>query len=206
MVVTGATRHTEKGTATRERIVRAAVELIDANGADRMSLDDVAERSSASKGQLYHYFSGRDELVRAAVSAKADDVLDLQHGLMDELDDRASIERWFDCLVELQVDGDSRGGCPLASLTGALAERDEAARAILVDAFDRWERVLADGLASMQVRGDLGAHANTRTLATSVMALVQGGLVLTQARRDPLQLRQALDAALVLLDAAASPT
>jgi len=40
------------------------------------------------------------------------------------------------------------------------------------------------------------------TLATATMVSIQGGLLLTQVRRDPKQLRIALDAARVVLRAA----
>lgn len=193
--------HTDRGAATRRRIVDAAVAEIDASGVDGMSLDQVLSTARASKGQLYHYFDSRTDLVRSAVAARADAVLEVQATMMERLDDWATIERWFDCLVQLQVDGDARGGCPLASLTAALAERDDEARKLLESAFDRWELVLAGGLASMVERGELATGSDPATLATAAMASVQGGLVLCQARRDPSQLRVALDAALVHLRA-----
>ena len=56
----------------------------------------------------------------------------------------------------------------------------------------------------MQDRGRLSAHADPASLATSTMALLQGGLLLTQVRRDPGQLRTALAAARVLLRSAAA--
>lgn len=179
--------------------MRAATDAIAERGVDAMSLDDVMKIAGASKGQLYHYFSDRDDLVRAAVAATGETVLGLQSEMMASLEDWEAIERWFDCLVELQVTLDARGGCPLASLTGALADRDEESRRLLIDSFDAWEARLAAGLASMQASGALADDCDTVRLATSTMASVQGGLVLTQVRRDPAQLRTALDAALAHL-------
>jgi hypothetical protein len=56
----------------------------------------------------------------------------------------------------------------------------------------------------MQARGRLSATADPASLATATMALLQGGLLLTQVRRDPKQLRTALAAARVLLRSAAA--
>ena len=187
---------TPQGIATRERIVQAATNAIAEHGVGSMSLDHVMTSAGASKGQLYHYFADRDDLVRAAVAATGTSVLEVQAEMMADLDDFGAIERWFDCLVDLQVTLDSRGGCPLASLTGALADRDEESRRLLIDSFDAWEARLASGLASMRSTGVLRTDCDTECLATSTMASVQGGLVLTQVRRDPTQLRIALDAAL----------
>ncbi len=195
---------TAKGQSTRARIVQAAAELVAEKGAADMSLDDVCERASASRSQLYHYFEDRDDLVRAVIDATTEAVLLAQDGLLDHLDTWSGIDRWFRALVALQQEREARGGCPIGSLVGHLAERDAGARESLANGFERWEAYLREGLERMQQRGRLSPRADPTALATSTMALVQGGLLLTQARRDPRQLRTALDAARVLLRTAAT--
>ena len=54
----------------------------------------------------------------------------------------------------------------------------------------------------MREQGKLAPRANPAKLATVTMAALQGGLLLTQVRRDPEQLRIALDGARTLLHAA----
>src|SRR5438876_844749 len=60
---------------------------------------------------------------------------------------------------------------------------------------DRWEAHLRDGLTRMRTSGKLRKDADPAALATATMASIQGGLLLTQVRRDPHQLRIALNAA-----------
>ncbi len=186
---------TDRGRATRERILQAAAELVAERGAAGMSLDDVRARTGASRSQLYHYFEDRDELVRTVVDVTTNAVLDLQGDLLDDLDSWAGIDRWFDALVQLQVDRQARGGCPIGSLVGQLAERDPGARAAIAAGLERWEGYLRDGLARMKALGKLRHDADPATLATATMASLQGGLLLTQVHRDARQLRIALDAA-----------
>jgi hypothetical protein len=142
--------------------------------------------------------------MRAVVGATTDSVLLAQDGLLDHLDTWAGIDRWFRALVNLQEEREARGGCPIGSLVGQLAERDPLARAGLADGFERWEAHLRAGLERMQARGRLSGNADPTSLATATMALLQGGLLLTQVRRDPRQLRTALAAARVLLRSAAA--
>jgi TetR/AcrR family transcriptional regulator, transcriptional repressor for nem operon len=78
---------------------------------------------------------------------------------------------------------------------GQLAETDELARQALAAGFDRWEEPLRRDLERMRSRGKLLRNADPVRFATSTLASIQGGLVLTQTRRDPQQLRVALDAA-----------
>jgi TetR/AcrR family transcriptional regulator, transcriptional repressor for nem operon len=186
---------TARGRATRRRIVATASELIGERGMAATSLDDVIARAGASKSQLYHYFDDRAALLRAVVSHNTDDVLAAQSPHLDSLDSWKAIRAWFDSLVQLQVDRRGRGGCPIGSLVGELAEIDEQARLALDGSFARWERHLADGLRSMQARGKLDRKADPDELATATMAAIQGGLLLTQIRRDPGQLTIAVDAA-----------
>jgi TetR/AcrR family transcriptional regulator, transcriptional repressor for nem operon len=189
------TPRTARGRATRARIVAAAAALIRERGVAETSLDDVIERAGASKSQLYLYFEDRAALLREVVAQNADLVLAAQEPHLGSLDSWKAIRAWLDSLVQLQADAGARGGCPIGSLVGQLAETDEQARQLLADGFTRWEDPLRRGLYSMQKRGKLDRGADPGRLATATLAAIQGGLVLTQTRRDPDQLAIAVDAA-----------
>lgn len=195
-----------RGRETRERIVRATAELVAERGVAGTSLDDVRTRAHASKGQLYHYFSDRDDLMRAVARTASDDVLGGQAELFAQLDTIDGLRAWTDALVTLQQTRRAKGGCPIGSLAGQLAERDEGARLALADGLDRWESAIREGLEQMAARGELRLDADPGALAQRTLAAVQGGLLLTQIRRDPNQLRSALDGALdAILAARALP-
>ena len=185
---------TTKGRATRGRIVDTAAELVFEHGVAATTLDDVRAAAGVSKGQLYHYFADKEDLIHAVIDRTIQQVLDAQPELAD-LSSWAAIAAWFDGLVALQVARNGVGGCPIGGLAGELAETDEAARLALAGGFDRWEGPLREGLEKMRSSGKLRRSADPRRLATATLATIQGGLVLTQTRRDPQQLRIALDAA-----------
>lgn len=48
-------------------ILTATAELVGERGYDGVSLDDVADRLDVTKGSLYHYFQGKEQLVSAAI-------------------------------------------------------------------------------------------------------------------------------------------
>jgi TetR/AcrR family transcriptional regulator, transcriptional repressor for nem operon len=54
----------------------------------------------------------------------------------------------------------------------------------------------------MAARGELRPEADPGLLAQRTLAAVQGGLLLTQIRRDPSQLRSAVDGAIDAIRAA----
>ena len=195
----GALPSTDRGRLTRQRIVAAATEVVAEKGALGASLDEVGARAPASRSQLYHYFDDKNDLLRAVAEATNDTVLDGQRDLFDHLDTWDGLVRWADALVALQQERGGQGGCPIANLLGQLGERDDAIRAVLASGFDRWETAIRAGLAAMVESGELRPDADAEWLAASTLASLQGGLVLSQARRDPLALRRALDGALALI-------
>jgi len=190
---------TERGRQTRQRIVAAATTVVSEKGVAGASLDEVGTRASASRSQLYHYFTDKDELLRAVAEATNDFVLDGQRPLFERLGTWSGLTEWADALVEIQVQLRGRGGCPIANLVSQLGERDDDIRAELASGFDRWEAEIRAGLAHMVETGELLPDTDVAWLASSTMASVQGGLMLTQAHRDPRVLRQALDGALALI-------
>jgi AcrR family transcriptional regulator len=190
---------TEQGRRTRQRIVAAAADVVAEKGALGASLDEVGARATASRSQLYHYFDDKADLLRAVAEVTNDTVLDGQRTLFAELGTWAGLQRWADALVEFQEQRGGRGGCPIANLVSQLGERDDGTRAVLASGLDQWEAHIRAGLAAMVASGDLRPETDVDWLATSTLASLQGGLILTQARRDPHVLRQALDGALALI-------
>ena len=189
-------RLTRKGLATRARIVEAAAELMFRHGVAGTSTEDVLAAARVSNSQLYHYFSDKNALVRAVIEHQADQIIDGQRPLLDELDSLAAFKQWRDMLVGLQRQRHCEGGCPLGSLSSELAETNEPARTALAAGFDRWEAPIRDGLRRMRDRGELQDDTDVDRLALGTLAALQGGLLLTQAKRDAGPLEAALDLAI----------
>ena len=192
---------TARGIATRRRIVDAATAVVAGNGASGASLDEIGERAAASRSQLYHYFQDKADLLRAVAEATNSAVLDGQRELFAELGSWDGLSRWADTLVALQEQHGARGGCPIANLVAQAGERDDDLRVVLASGYDRWEASIRDGLSAMVDKGELRPDTDVGWLATCTLASLQGGLALTQARRDPTALRRALDGALALIAA-----
>jgi AcrR family transcriptional regulator len=189
---------TERGRRSRERIVDAADAAVAACGVGGASLDQILAAAGASKSQLYHYFDGKDDLVRAVIAARLDQTIGCQLELLARLDSFAAIRRWFDDVI---AENERTGfpGCTIGTLASELADRDETTRADLVACFDALEGYLAAGLEKLRARGELRARADPKRLASAVFASLQGGLLLAKTRKDVQPLRDALDAAYVYL-------
>jgi len=187
---------TARGAATRDRIVSAAADLMYRQGVERTSLDDVIEVSGTGKSQLYHYFKDKNELVEQVVRFQAKAVLDWQVPFFAGLNTMRGFERWRDAIVANSRSLRGAYGCQLGSLSSELADYSELARKEAESGFMKWESQLRAGLMRMQESGELAAEADPALLATGLLAALQGGYLLSQARRDAENLRIALDMAL----------
>jgi AcrR family transcriptional regulator len=64
----------ERAAATRERLVRAARELVIERGYDDVATEDVLRRAGVSRGGLYHHFASKQELLAAVLTAVEQDL------------------------------------------------------------------------------------------------------------------------------------
>lgn len=194
--VTDAPRLTRKGQATRDRIVAAAAGLMFERGVAGTSTDDVRLAAGVSTSQIYHYFGDKKALVRAVIAHQTQAVLDAQQPQLSQLDSLDALHAWRDAIIELQRGNDCRGGCPIGSLGSELAEIDPVARADVAAGMERWEAAIRAGLRAMHDRGDLRSDTDPDQLALATLTALQGGLLLTQIRRDTVALEAGLDAML----------
>jgi TetR/AcrR family transcriptional repressor of nem operon len=190
---------TAKGQATRDRIVRAAADLMFRHGVAGTSTPAVRDAAGVSSSQIYHYFADKDALTRAVIAHQTQTIVSSQTALLSRLDSLPALRAWRDVVVQAERDLDCRGGCPLGSLSSELADRSAPAREALADGFARWAGAIRGGLQHMIDCGVLRAEADPDRLALAMLAALQGGLLLAQAQRTTAALEAGLDAVIELI-------
>jgi AcrR family transcriptional regulator len=195
-------RLTPKGQRTRARIIDAAARLIYERGVAGTTLEDVRAAADVSGSQLYHYFADKEDLVQAVISRQADDIV-ANHEQAD-LATTEGLRAWRDMVIAAARSGDARGGCPLGSLGSQLAETDPDARALIAAGFGRWSAAIAAGLRTLHAAGPQPAGIDADDLAVTLLATLQGGLLLAQVQRDTRPLETAIDTILALASASQS--
>lgn len=196
----GLQRLTRKGQATRDRIVEAAAGLMFRQGVAGTTTEQVQVAAGVSASQIFHYFGDKRALVQAVIAYQAEAVLTAQQPLLAKLDSMEALRAWADLYVSVEEQLKYEGGCPLGSLGSQLAETDAAARQDVERGLARWEEAIRDGLRAMYARGDLRRSADPDALALALLAALQGGLLMTQIRRDPAPLRTVLDVVLAHIE------
>jgi AcrR family transcriptional regulator len=184
---------TAKGRATRERIVAAASELMLQRGVARTTIEDIQDAAAISTSQMYHYFADKNDLVTAVIDFQTDQVLGVQHLGLDRIESIEDLHRWRDMMVNIVGGLGGAGGCPLGSMANELSECDPVARARLARSFAQWENMIHDGLVTITARGELPEGTDVNRIALAFLAGIQGGLLLSQVRRETAPLEAAVD-------------
>ena len=120
------------------------------------------------------------------------------------LDSFDAWHRWADRVVARQTHRKFQGGCDFGSPAGQLAESTPATRALLAEGYERWLDRFRTGLRSMRDNGVLREDADPDVLAHTILAAMQGGVLLTQTLRRPEPLRDSLTTALATLESYAA--
>ena len=194
---TGEETLTDRGQATRDRIVTAAAQLVVKRGVTAVSMRDVRAAANVSGSQLSHYFGDKQSLIRAVIAHQADDVI-RKHQMpeLGELDSFDALDLWAQLNIASLEAQHCQGGCSYGSLAGELVECDPSLRGDLAAGFERWEQLFRHGLTLMRERGDLRPDADPDRLTYAIMAALQGGMLLGQTARDTAPLRAALSSVL----------
>jgi TetR/AcrR family transcriptional regulator, transcriptional repressor for nem operon len=161
----------------RERLVASAGDLLHRQGVSATALAEVAAAADVPLGNVYYYFKTKDDLVRAVIDARTDEVRAMLDAIQTRRTPSARLKALAHQWVEMR-DLVARYGCPFGVLAAELDRRDdgldeEAAKPI--DLILDW--------AEDQFR-QMGRR-DARDLAIALFAGVQGAALLANALRDP---------------------
>lgn len=191
-----ARRLTSRGAATKARIIEAASQLMFEKGVASTTLADVRTASATSKSQLYQHFADKDALVRDVIKFRVESLLAQQQRRLERVDSIRGLEIWRDELVERNALRAGAYGCPLGSMANELADHDEATRRKLATHFDQWQQMLMNAIERLKALGVLRSDAESRALASGLLAALQGGYLLAKTTRDVNLMRVAIDMAI----------
>jgi TetR/AcrR family transcriptional repressor of nem operon len=187
---------TSRGAATRDRIVRAAAELMHVQGVAATTIDEVLASSATSKSQFYQHFDDKADLVYEVITVRADEVLSWQRLRLEKVDSFRGLYQWRDAIVQRCALRRGLWGCELGSLAAELSDSDDRARVSLAAHFAEWRAILTGALERMRDSGALVAGIDASALATGLLAAVEGGYLLSQTAHDPRLMQTALNTAI----------
>ncbi|MDX2605403.1 TetR/AcrR family transcriptional regulator [Streptomyces caniscabiei] len=170
----------QEGTPSRERIVAGAADLISRRGLNAASIRNLAKHAKAPLGSTYHYFpEGKGQLATEAVRY-ADAAIARRLGKALDAGPVAGVRAFLALWRGVVLDSEFRAGCPVLAVSVEEPPADEIPSALIAaaEAFDGWERLLADALRDHGVDPERASG-----LAALVVASVEGAIAMCRAKR-----------------------
>lgn len=179
---------TTRAEDTRTRILETALDLFHRGSFMGTSLNHVVEQAGITKGALFHYFKGKNELGYAVIDECINQHIEETWvaPLATSTDPLSDIEAIVDRLKSMMEEEPEivEFGCPLNNLSQEMSTQDEGFRLRLKGLYHRWETALEKafraGIDAGNVRSDIDAAA----VATTLVALLEGCIGMIKVNRD----------------------
>lgn len=197
--------HTRKGQATREKLIEAAYGLAIRKGFDRTSIGEILETAGVKKGNFFHHFPDKESLGLAVLERDRAQMLGMIEGSLQESHPLKSIGRFFRLALQKHTAAGFVGGCLWGNTALEMSDSNPAFATYVADVFAAWtaktESVIRAGQKSGEIRRDIPAAS----LARSVIAAVEGGIMQSRLSKKTTEMKSCLAAMLRML-APANPS
>ncbi len=202
---------TSKGELTRQRIVELAAPLFNQRGFEGCSMHDIMEATGLRKGGLYRHFSSKEELAAEAFRYALAQVTSARTDDRSRAAEKSRADSPVDRLrriIQLFVETPSPipGGCPILNAAIDADDGNEHLRGLAMKALREWrrslERIVEEGVAAAELRPGV----NPRAMANTIIATLEGALMISRLERSRAPLNDARAALSQLLENAAAPS
>ncbi len=172
---------------TRDLIIEQADELFYQQGFDHTSFSHIAKVVNISRGNFYHHFKTKDEILNAVIEYR----LSKTQKMLDEWEQEgATPEARIRCFIQILIRNMAKitlYGCPVGSLTTELAKLDHLALDKASEVFTLFRAWLGRQFS------DLGFGDQSDDLAMHVLARSQGVATLASAFKDEAFIHQEVE-------------
>jgi len=174
----------ETSNDTRDRIVEAARQLFFQQGYSATGIAQILKHSQARSGSLYHFFPSKEDLLAAVLQRYR---AMLEPRVLAPAFDRVTdpIERVFAVLDGYRRLLDATGfqlGCPIGNMALEVSNTHPKIRPLVVDNFEAWRTAIRALIEDAS--GRLPPDLDSASLATHVLATMEGAVMLTRAYRS----------------------
>lgn len=173
---------------TRDRLMTATAELFRRQGYNGTSLKQVTEAAGAPIGSLYHFFpGGKDDLAEAVIGSSGQAYQELFELIADAAPSMVTaVTDFFDAAAVVLEETGYLDACPIGTVALEVASTNDRLRAATHVVFEGWVGAVASRLVAVGLAAD-----QARELATTLVAAVEGGFMLSRAAQSPEPMRTA---------------
>jgi AcrR family transcriptional regulator len=174
-------RTSNRGSATKERIFDATAALFQQQGFHATSIADIATETGTTTSSLYWHFRDKEDLAVAVIryAASRYQVEVIETALDTSTSPVRAVGNLFTAVAEHLADSDYAEGSPISTVALEVAATNDSLREVTAEAYEGWIGAMAERLQEAGV-----TRAGARKVATAVVTLLEGALILGRAARS----------------------
>ena len=183
----------QRAIATREKLIKAATELIRQRGYAATSVDDLCEASGVTKGAFFHHFKSKDDLAEAALAAWdcRGAAMEARAPFQELTSPQERVLGYMNFFLSIFDNPNLIRSCLAGTTVQEVADTNprlrDAANQCFVNAEKRFQHLLDTACRTAPKPVD------TASLAQLWIATMQGSLILSKASQDGSIIRRNLE-------------
>jgi len=175
------TEKNDQSVDARQKILRAAGDLMIEKGIKETSLKDIAKKAEMSAGTLYYYYAAKEDIICDIADGNLKQITDGLLNWIDRIDSGTSREQILKTVFEKILAAETRGKLHLYLVSDAITA-NSALKQKITERYEDWRRTLAFGLNKV-LKNDAGTDDS---LAYLILATIDGLIIQSMFRDEPI--------------------
>lgn len=173
-----------KGQETRSHILKESRRIFTLQGFQNTSISDIIAATGVKKGNLYYHFPSKEELgLEVLIDARDEFFTILENSLTGE---RAVAKILHSCnsIMALMQQTNFVGGCLFGNTALEMTESSPRFGKIIREVFTHWINCIEQELRLAADSENLTNILSPETMATAIVAILEGGIMLSRVYQD----------------------
>lgn len=184
----------------RERVIQVALGLFYAEGFHAVGTNQICSEAKVNKSTLYHLFPSKIDIVLAALEVYASDIT-RKFTLIakSKITAKQKLEQIFETPFHANQDLKEKfgnvKGCFVGNIALELAGKEERVRTYLAHVFHSWAEAIEPIVEELAI----AKTVDTQKVSRSVIAYLQGAILLSKTHNDPQAIQEFAKSAYALV-------
>lgn len=175
-----------KAERTRQFIIETTASLFNTKGYEGTSLSDLTTATGLTKGSIYGNFENKEEVALAAFDhnlSKVWGIIQQRIGQAVTYHDKLMV--YAQVYHSYSGAAFPKGGCPILNTAIEADDTNPLLKERAARAIQRWKKNISDLIQAGITAGEFRAGADSGQTALSLIALIEGGIMIAKVTNQP---------------------
>jgi TetR/AcrR family transcriptional regulator, transcriptional repressor for nem operon len=185
--------------SSRERVIQTALHLFYTEGFHSVGTNQICSEAKVNKSTLYHLFPSKVDMILAALEVYANEVnRKFMQISRSKVPAKQKLEQIFETPFQTNQDlmekfGNAKG-CFVGNTALELAGGEERVRMYITQVFQTWAKTIEPVIEELTICQSQGSakdnNVDTLKVSHSIIAYLEGAILLAKAHNDPQKIRE----------------